>query len=123
MPASPSDSPEKIKDANTRYHDVAAESYDSKWGIDFGPIAPGDRPGQRALPDHRRELSTAPGREFLGIAKTGDRLLRIQDHGRGHDRAGQRSASRLVDARDGWGQEICLQLLHGGFESPAIPVL
>jgi ubiquinone/menaquinone biosynthesis C-methylase UbiE len=38
MPASPSDSPEKIKDANTRYHDVAAESYDSKWGIDFGPI-------------------------------------------------------------------------------------
>ncbi len=38
MPASPSDSPEKIKDANTRYHDVAAASYDSKWGIDFGPI-------------------------------------------------------------------------------------
>ena len=38
MPASPSDSPEKIKDANTRYHDAAADSYDSKWGIDFGPI-------------------------------------------------------------------------------------
>jgi len=27
---------EQIRDANTRYHDVAAESYDSKWGIDFG---------------------------------------------------------------------------------------
>ena len=38
MPASPTDSPEKIKDANTRYHDAAADSYDSKWGIDFGPI-------------------------------------------------------------------------------------
>jgi SAM-dependent methyltransferase len=28
-----------IRDVNTRYHDVAAGSYDAKWGIDFG--APG----------------------------------------------------------------------------------
>jgi SAM-dependent methyltransferase len=27
---------EEIRDANTRYHDVAADSYDAKWGIDFG---------------------------------------------------------------------------------------
>ena len=27
----------QIRDVNTRYHDVAADSYDSKWGIDFGP--------------------------------------------------------------------------------------
>src|SRR5947199_9210728 len=27
-----------IRDVNTRYHDVAASSYDSKWGIDFGPV-------------------------------------------------------------------------------------
>jgi SAM-dependent methyltransferase len=27
-----------IREVNTRYHDVAAESYDSKWGIDFGDI-------------------------------------------------------------------------------------
>jgi ubiquinone/menaquinone biosynthesis C-methylase UbiE len=27
---------EQIRDANTRYHDVAAGHYDSKWGIDFG---------------------------------------------------------------------------------------
>jgi SAM-dependent methyltransferase len=27
-----------IRDVNTRYHDVAAETYDSKWGIDFGDI-------------------------------------------------------------------------------------
>jgi ubiquinone/menaquinone biosynthesis C-methylase UbiE len=30
--------PERIKDVNERYHDVAAASYDSKWGIDFGGI-------------------------------------------------------------------------------------
>jgi ubiquinone/menaquinone biosynthesis C-methylase UbiE len=27
---------EEIRDANTRYHDVAASHYDAKWGIDFG---------------------------------------------------------------------------------------
>src|SRR4030088_1113460 len=30
--------PDQIRDVNTRYHDVAASSYDSKWGIDFGVV-------------------------------------------------------------------------------------
>ena len=34
----PSLSAEEIRDANTRYHDVAAGHYDSKWGIDFGDL-------------------------------------------------------------------------------------
>jgi ubiquinone/menaquinone biosynthesis C-methylase UbiE len=29
---------EEIRDVNTRYHDAAAEEYDSKWGIDFGRV-------------------------------------------------------------------------------------
>ncbi len=29
-------SADEIRDVNTRYHNVAARSYDSKWGIDFG---------------------------------------------------------------------------------------
>ncbi len=28
----------ELRDANTRYHDDAAATYDAKWGIDFGPI-------------------------------------------------------------------------------------
>jgi ubiquinone/menaquinone biosynthesis C-methylase UbiE len=36
MPASPTATPEHIKDVNTRYHDAAADEYDAKWGIDFG---------------------------------------------------------------------------------------
>jgi SAM-dependent methyltransferase len=32
---------DEIRDVNTRYHDVAADSYDSKWGIDFGDIGQG----------------------------------------------------------------------------------
>ena len=31
-------SADEIRDVNTRYHDVAAPSYDSKWGIDFGEV-------------------------------------------------------------------------------------
>jgi ubiquinone/menaquinone biosynthesis C-methylase UbiE len=38
MPASPTATPEHIKDVNTRYHDAAADEYDAKWGIDFGEI-------------------------------------------------------------------------------------
>jgi ubiquinone/menaquinone biosynthesis C-methylase UbiE len=34
---------DEIRDVNTRYHDVAADSYDAKWGIDFG------EPGQRQV--------------------------------------------------------------------------
>jgi SAM-dependent methyltransferase len=32
---------DEIRDVNTRYHDVAADSYDTKWGIDFGEIGQG----------------------------------------------------------------------------------
>jgi ubiquinone/menaquinone biosynthesis C-methylase UbiE len=31
-------SADEIRDVNTRYHDVAAQSYDFKWGIDFGEV-------------------------------------------------------------------------------------
>jgi SAM-dependent methyltransferase len=34
----PALSAEEIRNVNTRYHDVAAGHYDSKWGIDFGEI-------------------------------------------------------------------------------------
>src|SRR4051795_1891464 len=36
MPAP--ESPEAIRDVNTRYHDAAAAEYDGKWGIDFHEI-------------------------------------------------------------------------------------
>jgi SAM-dependent methyltransferase len=38
VPAAPEATPEHIKDVNVRYHDAAAAEYDSKWGIDLGPI-------------------------------------------------------------------------------------
>ena len=35
MPAPPT--PAQIRRVNVRYHDAAAQEYDGKWGIDFGP--------------------------------------------------------------------------------------
>jgi SAM-dependent methyltransferase len=37
-----------IRDANTRYHDVAAAHYDAKWGIDFGPVGQAQVTGKLA---------------------------------------------------------------------------
>ena len=48
-------SAEEIRDVNTRYHDAAAATYDSKWGIDFGPV------GQaQVLSKVRKALDTRP---------------------------------------------------------------
>jgi ubiquinone/menaquinone biosynthesis C-methylase UbiE len=52
MPASPTATPDHIKDVNTRYHDAAAHEYDAKWGIDFGDT------GQEQV---RRKLAKALG--------------------------------------------------------------
>jgi ubiquinone/menaquinone biosynthesis C-methylase UbiE len=49
-------SPGEIRDVNTRYHDVAAQHYDSKWGIDFGEVGQ-----QQVLAKLRKALGGEPG--------------------------------------------------------------
>jgi ubiquinone/menaquinone biosynthesis C-methylase UbiE len=52
----PTLSAEEIRDVNTRYHDVAADHYDAKWGIDFGDL------GQdQVTVKVRKALGGAPG--------------------------------------------------------------
>jgi len=48
-------SPERIKEVNERYHDVAAASYDTKWGIDFGEVGQAQVTGKL-----RKALSEQP---------------------------------------------------------------
>jgi ubiquinone/menaquinone biosynthesis C-methylase UbiE len=66
-------SPEEIRDVNTRYHDVAAQHYDAKWGIDFGDIglhqvtakvakALGGKPGA-----YRRSLEIGSGTGYFTL--------------------------------------------------------
>ncbi len=49
-------SDEQIRDANTRYHDVAAHHYDSKWGIDFGELG-----ASQVCAKVRKALGREPG--------------------------------------------------------------
>jgi ubiquinone/menaquinone biosynthesis C-methylase UbiE len=58
MPASPTATPDHIKDVNTRYHDAAADEYDAKWGIDFGAT------GQRQV---RQKLAKALDERVEGL--------------------------------------------------------
>jgi ubiquinone/menaquinone biosynthesis C-methylase UbiE len=57
--AHPRISPDRIKDLNERYHDVAAASYDSKWGIDFGDVGQAQVSGKL-----RKALGRLPDRPF-----------------------------------------------------------
>jgi ubiquinone/menaquinone biosynthesis C-methylase UbiE len=59
MPAAVRESADRIRDFNTRYHDAAADSYDRKWGIDFGAV------GQRqVLGKVRKALGAQTERPF-----------------------------------------------------------
>ena len=49
-----------IRDANVRYHDMAAEHYDAKWGIDYG------EPGQAQVTG---KLRKALGLKHLGRSR------------------------------------------------------
>jgi SAM-dependent methyltransferase len=57
---------ERIRDVNTRYHDVAAEDYDAKWGIDFGPV--GQRQVRAKL---EKSLGEAPRQPFAEALEIG----------------------------------------------------
>jgi ubiquinone/menaquinone biosynthesis C-methylase UbiE len=52
-------SAERIKEVNERYHDAAASSYDSKWGIDFGAVGQEQVGGKL-----RKALGRWPDRPF-----------------------------------------------------------
>jgi SAM-dependent methyltransferase len=59
MASAPVRTAERIRDVNTRYHDAAAGSYDSKWGIDFGPVGQ-----QQVLGKLEKALGERPQRPF-----------------------------------------------------------
>jgi ubiquinone/menaquinone biosynthesis C-methylase UbiE len=59
-------SPDRIKDVNERYHDAAASSYDSKWGIDFGPVGQ-----QQVRAKLRKALGGWPSDPFVDALEIG----------------------------------------------------
>ena len=79
MPAAADATAERIREVNTRYHDLAAGSYDAKWGIDFGDTgrsqvgaklrkALGEEPGRW---EHALEIGAGTGYFSLNLMLAG----------------------------------------------------
>lgn len=79
MPAAADATAERIREVNTAYHDLAAASYDAKWGIDFGEVgqsqvtaklakALGTEPGHW---EHALEIGAGTGYFSLNLVSAG----------------------------------------------------
>jgi ubiquinone/menaquinone biosynthesis C-methylase UbiE len=64
---------EEIRDVNTRYHDVAADHYDAKWGIDFGDVGQAQvlakvrKAVGRDVPRFKRSLEIGSGTGYFTL--------------------------------------------------------
>jgi ubiquinone/menaquinone biosynthesis C-methylase UbiE len=65
--------PEEIQEVNVRYHDLAAEHYDSKWGIDYGELGRSQVTAKVAkalgerLGHYERGLEIGAGTGYFGL--------------------------------------------------------
>lgn len=73
---------EAIRDVNTRYHDAAAEHYDSKWGVDYGEIGRAQVRGKlhkllgTPLPRFERSLEIGAGTGYFTLNMLQDGVVR-----------------------------------------------
>ena len=94
-------SAEEIRDVNTRYHDVAADHYDAKWGIDFGEL------GRDQVPAKLRKALGREPRQLRALARDRrrHRLLHAEPAARRADRRGDLHAT----SRRGCSQTLARQ--------------
>jgi ubiquinone/menaquinone biosynthesis C-methylase UbiE len=75
-------SAEAIRDVNTRYHDAAAEHYDTKWGVDYGDIGRNQVRGKlhkllgKPLPTFDRSLEIGAGTGYFTLNMLQDGVVR-----------------------------------------------
>jgi ubiquinone/menaquinone biosynthesis C-methylase UbiE len=73
---------EAIRDVNTRYHDAAAEHYDSKWGVDYGDVGRNQVRGKlhkllgKPLPVFERSLEIGAGTGYFTLNMLQDGVVR-----------------------------------------------
>jgi ubiquinone/menaquinone biosynthesis C-methylase UbiE len=73
---------EAIRDVNTRYHDAAAGSYDTKWGVDYGEIGRQQVRGKlrkllgTPLPQYGRSLEIGAGTGYFTLNMLQDGVVR-----------------------------------------------
>ena len=116
---------EQIRDVNVRYHDAAAESYDSKWAIDYGPVgarqvlmklgkALGHEPGH-----YPRALEIGAGTGYFTINLLTPRRHRPGDR---HGHLTRNAAPPGLETADELGLEVattCADAEHLPFEDRA----
>ncbi len=72
---------EAIRDVNTRYHDAAAEHYDTKWGVDYGEIGRHQVRGKlrkllgNPLPTYGRSLEIGSGTGYFTLNMLQDGIV------------------------------------------------
>ena len=75
-------SAEEIRDVNTRYHDAAAEHYDTKWGVDYGDVGRNQVRGKlhkllgKPLPTFGRSLEIGCGTGYFTLNMLQDGVVR-----------------------------------------------
>jgi len=73
---------EAIRDVNTRYHDAAADHYDTKWGVDYGDIGRHQVRGKLRkllgdpLPTFERSLEIGAGTGYFTLNMLQDAIVR-----------------------------------------------
>jgi SAM-dependent methyltransferase len=73
---------EAIRDVNTRYHDAAADGYDTKWGVDFGDVGRAQVRGKlhkllgKPLPVFERSLEIGAGTGYFTLNMLQDGVVR-----------------------------------------------
>lgn len=73
---------EAIRDVNTRYHDAAADHYDTKWGVDYGDIGRTQVRGKlhkllgKPLPTFDRSLEIGAGTGYFTLNMLQDGTVR-----------------------------------------------
>jgi ubiquinone/menaquinone biosynthesis C-methylase UbiE len=78
----PPASSEAIRDVNTRYHDAAAEHYDTKWGVDYGDVGRAQVRGKlhkllgEPLPTFERSLEIGAGTGYFTLNLLQDGVVR-----------------------------------------------
>jgi ubiquinone/menaquinone biosynthesis C-methylase UbiE len=71
-----------IRDVNTRYHDAAAQHYDTKWGVDYGDIGRQQVRGKlhkmlgQPLPTFERSLEIGAGTGYFTLNIVQDGVVR-----------------------------------------------
>jgi SAM-dependent methyltransferase len=110
---------EKIRAANVRYHDLAAEHYDSKWGINYGDVG-----RAQVLGKLRKALGRDPGAFGRGLeigAGTGYFTLNLLRAGVLREAVATDISPRMLDALSASAAELGLEVETRECDAASLP--